>query len=58
MSVIIVGGGMAGATLALVIFRLSYGALSVYLIEAIALELYVYSGFDGRAIALAAGICQ
>lgn len=47
MSVIIVGGGMVGATLALVIFRLSYGVLSVYLIEAIALELYVYLGFDG-----------
>lgn len=57
MSVIIVGGGMAGATLALAIFWLSYGALPVHLIEATAPELHAYLGFDGRAIALAAGTC-
>lgn len=38
MSVIIVGGGMAGATLALAISRLSHGALPVHLIEATAPE--------------------
>lgn len=47
MSVIIVGGGMVGVMLVLVIFWLSYGVLLVYLIEVIALELYVYLGFDG-----------
>ena len=38
MSVIIVGGGMAGATLALAISQLSHGALPVHLIEATAPE--------------------
>ncbi len=55
MSVIIVGGGMAGATLALAISRLSHGALPVHLIEATAPESHAHPGFDGRAIALAAG---
>ncbi len=58
MSVIIVGGGMAGATLALAISRLSHGALPVHLIEATAPESHAHPGFDGRAIALAAGTCQ
>ncbi len=34
MSVIIVGGGMAGATLALAISQFSHGTLPVHLIEA------------------------
>ncbi len=34
MSVLIVGGGMTGATLALAISRLTGGALPVHLIEA------------------------
>ncbi|HHV8631679.1 FAD-binding protein, partial [Escherichia coli] len=50
MSVIIVGGGMAGATLALAISRLSHGALPVHLIEATAPESHAHPGFDGRAI--------
>ena len=58
MSVIIVGGGMAGATLALAISRLSHGALPVHLIEATAPESHAHPGFDGRAIALAVGTCQ
>ena len=58
MSVIIVGGGMAGTTLALAISRLSHGALPVHLIEATAPESHAHPGFDGRAIALAAGTCQ
>lgn len=58
MRVIIVGGGMAGATLALAISRLSHGALPVHLIEATAPESHAHPGFDGRAIALAAGTCQ
>ncbi|VEA32457.1 2-octaprenyl-6-methoxyphenol hydroxylase [Salmonella enterica subsp. enterica] len=38
MSVIIVGGGMAGATLALTISQFSHGTLPVHLIEAKAPE--------------------
>lgn len=58
MSVIIVGGGMAGATLALAISRFSHGTLPVHLIEAKAPEADSHPGFDARAIALAAGTCQ
>ena len=46
MSVIIVGGGMAGATLALAISRLSHGALPVHLIEATAPESHAHPGFE------------
>jgi len=46
MRVIIVGGGMAGATLALAISRLSHGALPVHLIEATAPESHAHPGFD------------
>ncbi|EAR4248447.1 2-octaprenyl-6-methoxyphenyl hydroxylase, partial [Salmonella enterica] len=55
MSVIIVGGGMAGATLALAISQFSHGTLPVHLIEAKAPEADGHPGFDARAIALAAG---
>lgn len=55
MSVIIVGGGMAGATLALAISQFSHGMLPVHLIEAKAPEADGHPGFDARAIALAAG---
>lgn len=58
MSVIIVGGGMTGATLALAISHLSRGQLPVHLIEAVAPESMQHPGFDARAIALAAGTCQ
>ncbi|MDR0219395.1 MAG: 2-octaprenyl-6-methoxyphenyl hydroxylase [Enterobacteriaceae bacterium] len=57
MSVIIVGGGMAGATLALAISSLSRGQLQVSLIEA-AEPTQEHPGFDARAIALAYGTCQ
>lgn len=57
MNVIIVGGGMAGATLALAISSLSQGKLSVSLIEA-SLPEGTHPGFDARAIALAHGTCQ
>lgn len=57
MNVIIVGGGMAGATLALAISSLSQGKLSVSLIEA-SLPEGKHPGFDARAIALAHGTCQ
>lgn len=58
MSVLIVGGGMTGATLALAISRLTDGALPVHLVEAAAPESSKHPGFDARAIALAAGTCQ
>jgi len=58
MSVIIVGGGMAGATLALAISELTQGALPVHLVEATAPDSAEHPGFDARAIALAAGTCQ
>ena len=58
MSVIIAGGGMTGATLALAISHLTQGALPVTLIEAIAPGERAHPGYDGRAIALAAGTCQ
>lgn len=48
------GGRDAGAGY----FRLSHGALPVHLIEATAPESHAHPGFDGRAIALAAGTCQ
>ncbi len=57
MNVIIVGGGMTGATLALAIASLSRGQLQVSLIEA-AEPSQAHPGFDARAIALAYGTCQ
>ena len=58
MSVIIVGGGMTGATLALAISHLTQGQLPVHLVEAVAPEASNHPGFDARAIALAQGTCQ
>jgi len=58
MSVIIVGGGMTGATLALAISRLTQGQLPVHLIEAVAPQRNDHPGFDARAIAIAQGACQ
>lgn len=58
MSIIIAGGGMTGATLALAISHLSHGQLPVTLIEATAPGDRGHPGYDGRAIALAEGTCQ
>ncbi|WP_145506645.1 2-octaprenyl-6-methoxyphenyl hydroxylase [Yersinia alsatica] len=58
MSVIIVGGGMAGATLALAISSLTKGAVPVALVEAQQPDNRQHPGFDARAIALAQGTCQ
>lgn len=57
MSVLIVGGRMTGATLALAISRLTGGALPVHLIEAQDPHSSRHHG-DDRAIATAAGTCQ
>lgn len=58
MSIIIAGGGMTGMTLALAITELTQGQVPVSLVEGQALDSKVHPGFDGRAIALAAGTCQ
>ena len=58
MSLIIVGGGMTGATLALAVSHLTKGRLPVHLVEAADLAASQHPGFDARAIALAAGTCQ
>lgn len=57
-SVIIVGGGMAGATLALALSRLSGATIKIDLIEALPPESAKHPGFDARVIALAQGTCQ
>lgn len=57
-AVIVVGGGMAGATLALAISHLTGGQLPVHLVEAVVPESQEHPGFDARAIALAQGTCQ
>ncbi|WP_187488498.1 2-octaprenyl-6-methoxyphenyl hydroxylase [Duffyella gerundensis] len=58
MSIIIAGGGMTGATLALAISALTQGTLPVTLIEARQPGSNAHPGYDGRAIALAEGTCQ
>nr|WP_154324565.1 2-octaprenyl-6-methoxyphenyl hydroxylase [Pantoea sp. 201603H] len=58
MSIIIAGGGMTGATLALAISHLTQGSLPVTLIEASEPNKRNHPGYDGRAIALAEGTCR
>lgn len=58
MTVLIVGGGMAGATLALAISTLSQGKVAVDLIEAKSPLERQHPGFDARAIALSEGTRQ
>ncbi|MCG8709862.1 2-octaprenyl-6-methoxyphenyl hydroxylase [Brenneria sp. 4F2] len=58
MTVMIVGGGMAGATLALAIAQLSQGKVPVELVEARSPHDRRHPGFDARAIALSQGTCQ
>ncbi|MEM6052464.1 2-octaprenyl-6-methoxyphenyl hydroxylase [Erwinia sp. P7711] len=58
MSIVIAGGGMAGATLALAVSHLTQGKVPVTLVEATAPASRTHPGFDGRAIALAEGTCQ
>lgn len=58
MSIIIVGGGMAGATLALAISSLTRGKVAVDLVEATRPDDRAHPGFDARAIALAQGTCR
>ncbi|UVK77591.1 MAG: 2-octaprenyl-6-methoxyphenol hydroxylase [Sodalis sp. Fse] len=57
MSVTIIGGGMAGATLALALAHMTQGQLSIDLVEMQAPEIRAHPCFDARAIALAQGTC-
>ncbi|MDN6550842.1 MAG: 2-octaprenyl-6-methoxyphenyl hydroxylase [Enterobacterales bacterium] len=58
MKMIIVGGGMAGATLALAVSALSAGRVQIEVVEAGSPDSRKHPGFEARAIALAYGTCQ
>lgn len=58
LPIIIAGGGMTGATLALAISHLSGGRQPVHLVEAVVPSTHTHPGFDSRAIALAEGTCR
>lgn len=58
MSVIIVGGGMAGATLALALSHLTKNTLAIDLVETKLPDEGLHPGFDARSIALAQGTSQ
>lgn len=58
MSILIAGGGMTGATLALALSHLTQGKLPVTLIESSEPASRTHPGYDSRAIALAAGTRQ
>ncbi|KIF55051.1 2-octaprenyl-6-methoxyphenyl hydroxylase [Vibrio owensii] len=53
--VVIAGGAMAGATLALAIDRLSKGALQIAVVEPFKAQSDQHPGFDSRSIALSYG---
>ncbi|NMT92418.1 2-octaprenyl-6-methoxyphenyl hydroxylase, partial [Vibrio alginolyticus] len=53
--VVIAGGAMAGATLALAIEHLSQGALRVAVVEPFKAQSDQHPGFDSRSIALSYG---
>lgn len=53
--VIIAGGAMAGATLALALSRLSQGRLSLAVVESYQADHQQHPGFDARSIALSHG---
>ncbi|HIF9423182.1 TPA: 2-octaprenyl-6-methoxyphenyl hydroxylase [Photobacterium damselae] len=53
--VVIAGGAMTGATLAIALDKLSSQGLSVAVVEAVAPQLDQHPGFDSRAIALSYG---
>lgn len=53
--VIITGGAMAGATLALALDKLSLGRLKIAVVEAYKTDHHAHPGFDSRAIALSYG---
>ena len=56
--VVIVGGAMSGATLALALEKRNQGTLSIAVIEAMEPNLDRYPGYDSRSIALSNGTSQ
>ncbi|USD40775.1 2-octaprenyl-6-methoxyphenyl hydroxylase [Vibrio sp. SCSIO 43135] len=56
--VVIAGGAMAGATLALALSRMSSGALSVAVVEPFETDHQSHPGFDSRSIALSYGTIE
>lgn len=56
--VVIVGGAMAGATLALVLESMNKDNLSIAVIEAVKPNLDLHPGYDSRSIALSNGTSQ
>ncbi len=53
--VVIAGGAMAGATLAIALNTLSNGQLKIAVVEAVAPKLDQHPGYDARSIALSLG---
>ncbi|GHA56980.1 2-octaprenyl-6-methoxyphenyl hydroxylase [Photobacterium aphoticum] len=56
--VVIAGGAMAGATLAIALDRLSGGQLRIAVVEAVAPQHDHHPGYDARSIALSLGTAQ
>ncbi len=56
--VIVAGGAMAGATLALALDRLSHGTLSIAVVEPYVTQSDQHPGFDSRSIALSYGTVE
>ena len=56
--VVIVGGAMSGATLALALEEMNQGTLSIAVIEAMEPDLEQHPGYDSRSIALSNGTSQ
>ncbi|KAB2825665.1 2-octaprenyl-6-methoxyphenyl hydroxylase [Aliivibrio finisterrensis] len=56
--VVIVGGAMAGATLALALEKMNQETLSIAVIEAVEPKLDQHPGYDSRSIALSSGTTQ
>ncbi|NLS12855.1 2-octaprenyl-6-methoxyphenyl hydroxylase [Vibrio sp. SM6] len=56
--VLVVGGGMTGACLALGLAHLTQGAMSIALVESHVAQPNTHPGFDSRSIALAHGTAQ
>ena len=56
--VVIAGGAMAGATLALALNHLSQGSLSIAVVEPYQVDHQAHPGFDSRSIALSYGTVQ
>ena len=56
--VVIIGGAMAGATLALALSAKTQGQMRIAIVEKQAPQQHQQSGFDARCIALSDGSCQ